>query len=215
MPSLAFIHSLNAMSVREPSLDARNANLANEIFEKPEELGWVTLRQDPSTTGLHAQGRWQAEIEVATHAPLVVLAQILPTRIAQNAIQKALATRIEDYWIELRLRQFPATHPALSGLSMIELCALKASGAEVKLIKSVRASPMPMEMMSAFTLGYRLKHGKIVVEISCDSDKQSVTRMDLAPFGETLPWVKLRSGKQEHNTGIFRAKFQQKISWSA
>jgi hypothetical protein len=216
MPSLAYIHSLNVVNALAPrSIEvASSARHRSEHGDTQDSPGWVCLHQDPNTTGLHSQGRWQADIEVATNAPLVLLAQILPTRIEIEASQKVRAVCIEDYWIELGLRQFPPTHPALSGLSMIELTALKASGAEVKVVKCVKASPMPMEMMSAFTLGYRLKHGKIVVEVNSDSDKQCVTRMDLTPFGETLPWVKLRSGKQPQNTGISRAKFQQKISWS-
>jgi hypothetical protein len=209
MSSLAYIHSL---SVAHP-LAPRPFDVSKDS-EAQGAPGWVCLHQDPSTTGLHSQGRWQANIEIATNSALVLLAQILPTRIEVNASQKLCAVPIDDYWIELRLRQFPASHPALSGLSMIELAAIKASGAEVKVVKCVKASPMPMEMMSAFTLGYRLKRGKIVVEVNSDSDMQCVTRMDLTPFGETLPWVKLRSGKQPQNSGIFRAKFQQKISWS-
>jgi hypothetical protein len=215
MPSLAYIHSLSVVNTLAPRpFEFASARHLSELGDTQDALGWVCLHQDPSTTGLHSQGRWQADIEIATNVPLVLLAKILPTRIESHGSQKVRAVGIDDYWIEFRLRQFPPTHPALSGLSMIELTALKASGAEVQVIKSVKASPMPMEMMSAFTLGYRLKHGKIVVEVNSDSDKQCVTRMDLTPFGETLPWVKLRSGKQPQSTGISRAKFQQKISWS-
>ena len=97
---------------------------------------------------------------------------------------------------------------------MLELAAYCIVNDEVKLVKSVKSSPMPMQMLSVFTLGYRLKNGKITIDICSDLDRLTTTNIDIENFGQTLPIVKVRSGRALPN-GIFRAKYRQIVSWSA
>jgi hypothetical protein len=256
MSNLAFLHTASLVHAFSPANEQINPPTAQDFqragrlpacVPEPAEMGWITLRQDPNGNGCNAHGRWQADFEVATNAPLSLIAQILPARLGTRHVDSnasyatpdrrlgyantselagldvaggsgLCAVLDESVWIDVLLRQFPATHPTLVGLSMLELAVYgaidKGAHREVKLLKTVKASPMPMEMMSAFTLGYRQKQGKIMVEINSETDQQAVTRVEFGPFGECLPWVKLRSGKQSPTSGVFRAKFQQKVSWS-
>lgn len=181
------------------------------------ESGWVTLQADPTKTGLHTQGRWQADIEIATNAARVLLAQILPTRVERSAQEfDTSATQAivdENMWIDILLHQIESPGTNLSALSMLELAAYRIVNAEVKQIKSVKSSPMPMEMISVFTVGYRLKNGTISIDICSEGDRQTTTNIDVENFCETLPIIKLRSGRALPN-GIFRAKYRQIVSWS-
>jgi hypothetical protein len=181
------------------------------------ESGWVTLQADPTKTGLHTQGRWQADIEIATNAARVLLAQILPTRVepsAQEFDTSAMrAVVYENMWVDILLHQIESAGTNLCALSMLELTAYGVVNGEVKQIKSVKSSPMPMEMISVFTVGYRLKSGKISIDICSDLDRQTTTNIDVEDFCETLPIIKLRSGRALPN-GIFRAKYRQIVSWS-
>ncbi len=182
------------------------------------ESGWVTLQADAATTGLHTQGRWQADVEIATNAARVLLAQILPTRVQRKVkefdCESAAAVVFENVWIDILLHQIENEHSSLCALSMLELAAYRIVNGEVKLIKSVKSSPMPMEMLAVFTLGYRLKNATITIDVCSELDRLTTTNIAVENFGETLPVVKLRSGRALPN-GIFRAKYRQIISWSA
>ena len=182
------------------------------------ESGWVTLQAEPASTGLHTQGRWQADVEIATNAVRVLLAQILPTRIQRKvkdlACEPAAAVVFENVWIDILLHQIENEHASLCALSMLELAAYRIVNGEVKLIKSVKSAPMPMEMQAVFTLGYRLKKGTITIDVCSELDRLTTTNIAVEDFGETLPIVKLRSGRALPN-GVFRAKYRQIIAWSA
>jgi hypothetical protein len=181
------------------------------------ESGWVTLQADPTKTGLHTQGRWQADVEIATNAARVLLAQILPTRVERSAQEfdtsATQAVVYENMWIDILLHQIESPGTNLCALSMLELAAYRIVNGEVKQIKSVKSSPMPMEMISVFTLGYRLKNGTISIDICSEVDRQTTTNIEVKNFCETLPIIKLRSGRALPN-GIFRAKYRQIVSWS-
>ena len=183
-----------------------------------QESGWVTLQTDASTTGLHTQGRWQADVEIATNLSRMLLAQILPTQLDRRAHgfeeNSARAVVCENLWIDIFLHQIESKHTSLCPLSMLELAVYRVINGNVKLVKSVKSSPMPMEMLSIFTLGYRLKRAKITVDICSEIDRLTTTHIDMDGFGETLPVVKLRSGRALPD-GIFRAKYRQIVSWSA
>lgn len=193
-------------------------------LEKPggsdisQEAGWICLQADAAKTGLHTQGRWQADVEIATNLARVLLAQILPTRIEispkESDAGAIRAVAQENVWIDILLHQMSSANSSLCALSMLELAAYRLVNGEVKLIKSVKSSPMPMEMLSVFTLGYRLKSCKITIDICSDLDRLTTSNIDIEGFGETLPIVKLRSGRALPN-GIFRAKYRQIVSWSA
>jgi len=182
-----------------------------------QESGWVTLQADASKTGLNTQGRWQADVEIATNLARVLLAQILPTCVERKAqafdASSACAVVNENLWIDILLHQIKNEQASLCPLSMLELAAYRVVNGSVKLIKSVKSSPMPMEMLSVFTLGYRLKNCKIMIDICSELDRLTTTNMEIEGFGETLPIVKLRSGRALPN-GIFRAKYRQIVSWS-
>ncbi len=181
------------------------------------ESGWVSLQADPTKTGLHTQGRWQADVEIATNAARVLLAQILPTRVEHSSqefdARATCAVVYEKMWIDILLHQIESAGSNLCALSMLELAAYRIVNGEVKQIKSVKSSPMPMEMISVFTLGYRLKNGNISIDICSEVDRQTTTNIDVENFCETLPIIKLRSGRALPN-GIFRAKYRQIVSWS-
>ena len=181
------------------------------------ESGWITLQADPTKTGLHTQGRWQADVEIATNAARVLLAQILPTRVEHSAqefdTRTTRAVVYEKMWIDILLHQIESAGTNLCALSMLELAAYRVVNGEVKQIKSVKSAPMPMEMISLFTVGYRLKNGNISIDICSELDRQTTTNIDVENFSETLPIIKLRSGRALPN-GIFRAKYRQIVSWS-
>jgi hypothetical protein len=177
------------------------------------ENGWETLRADSYSNGLHTQGRWQADLEIATSTPLVLLAQILPTR-AEQIGDSTRAVIFPGLWLDVLLHHIPSDSPVMTGLSMLEISAYRLVNSEVRRIHNVKASPMPMEMMSVFNFGYRIRAGKLAVEISSDTDNQAVTYLEIGEFGETLPIIKLRSGRHLP-PGIFRAKYRQTVSWSA
>ena len=188
------------------------------LVQGAQESGWITLQADANKTGLHTQGRWQADIEIATNLARVLLAQFLPAPSQEtsevhddSAVGAALG---ENIWIDILLHQVQSQRPALCALSMLELAAYRSVNGEVKLLKSVKSSPMPMEMISVFTLGYRHKEGKSTIDICSDLDRLTTTHIEIENFSETLPIVKLRSGRALPN-GIFRAKYRQIISWSA
>lgn len=183
-----------------------------------QESGWVTLQAEATKTGLHTQGRWQADVEIATKLVRVLLAQILPTRVERHTQAKEggceRAVVWDNKWIDILLHQIESEHASLCPLSMLELAAYQVVNGDVKLIKSVKSLPMPMEMLSVFTLGYRLKKGNITIDICSEIDRLTTTHIDMDGFGETLPVVRLRSGRALPN-GIFRAKYRQIVSWSA
>ena len=213
MSRLAYLHPL------QPRANSGMARLVSDAqgfstFDGDAESGWVTLKHQPRGSGLHQQGRWQAQIEVASKASMLLIAQFLPMEIEVDARQDVQAIRSDSAWIDVHLRQFAPTHPTLCGLSMIEISAKNVVAGQVKVLRSVKASPIPMEMISMFTLGFRLRFGKMAVEICSESDQLSVTRIDLERFGEVLPWIRLRNGKQPLDSGISRASFRQKVSWS-
>ena len=182
------------------------------------ESGWITLHADAEKTGMHTQGRWQADVEIVSNLPRVLLAQIFPTCIERTAqelgFESMRAVVSENMWIDILLHQIQSTDATLCTLSMLELAAYCIVNDEVKLVKSVKSSPMPMQMLSVFTLGYRLKNGKITIDICSDLDRLTTTNIDIENFGQTLPIVKVRSGRALPN-GIFRAKYRQIVSWSA
>jgi|GEM_PF-3075651 len=204
----------------------KNERLKNErqcialggIAQDTQESGWVTLRTDACKARLHTQGRWQADVEIATNLTRVLLAQIMPTCIERTVgavdASSARAVVYENLWIDVLLHQIKSEHAAICPLSMLELAAYRVVNGDVKLIKSVKSSPMPMEMLSVFTLGYRLKNSIVTIDICSDLDRLTTTHIDIENFGETLPIVKLRSGRALPN-GIFRAKYRQVVSWSA
>lgn len=213
MSRLAYLHPLQPKaSLGTPRCVSDSRGFSE--FEREAESGWVTLKHDPRGNGLHQQGRWQAQIEVASNAPLLLIAQFLPMEIEVDAREDVQAIRSDSAWVDVHLRQFAPTHPTLCGLSMIEISAKDVVAGQVRVLRSVKASPIPMEMISTFTLGYRLRFGKMAVEICSESDQLSVTRIELEQFGEVLPWIRLRNGKQPLDSGISRASFRQKISWS-
>ncbi len=199
---------------------ARPARLKIEKWgvQGTQESGWTTLQADPAKTGMHTQGRWQADVEIATNLARVLLAQVLPTRVEVGAKESAFEPKrsvvFETMWIDILLHQIENANTKLCALSMLELAAYCIDNNEVKLLKSVKSSPMPMEMLSVFTLGYRLKNARITIDICSELDRQMTTTIDIEKFGETLPIVKLRSGRALPN-GIFRAKYRQIVSWSA
>ncbi len=213
-----------AVSLRpvQPNVERRSQSQANAIgsisLAGSQESAWVTLQADASKTGLHTQGRWQADVEIATNLARVLLAQILPTRVDRRAHEceenSARAVICENLWIDIFLHQIENAHASLCPLSMLELAVYRVVNGNVKLLKSVKSSPMPMEMLSIFTLGYRLKNSTIMIDICSEIDRLSTTHIDMDGFGETLPVVKLRSGRALPN-GIFRAKYRQIVSWSA
>jgi hypothetical protein len=169
--------------------------------------GWVTQRLDPFCAGRNRAGRWQGEIEIAAHAAVVLLARILPT--APKADHVTLRT---DRWIDLLVRQFPATHPSLCGLFCLEIAHYRRADGQAdsraELLKAVKSSPMPLAISARFSLGYRFKNGKVSMALSESQDGRA-TRLEAVDFGETLPWIKLRSGQQALSSGIFRAAFRQ------
>ncbi len=183
-----------------------------------QESGWIALAADPTKAGLHLQGRWQADVEIATNLARVLLAQIIPTRpertTSADDAGPMRAEALKNLWVDVLLHQVESANPILCPLSMLELAAYRVVNGDVKLIKSVKSSPMPMEMISVFTLGYRLKGGKIMMDICSDLDRLTTTHLEIENFGETLPIIKLRSGRALPN-GIFRAKYRQIVSWSA
>ena len=188
------------------------------VVQGSQESGWITLQADASKTGLHTQGRWQADIEIATNLARVLLAQFLAAPIQRTSeVRDARAVGVvlgENIWIDILLHQVESQRPALCALSMLELAAYRSVNGEVKLLKSVKSSPMPMEMISVFTLGYRFKDSKITIDICSDLDRLTTTHIDIGNFGGTLPIIKLRSGRALPN-GISRAKYRQIVSWSA
>lgn len=213
MSRLAYLHPLQPKANLASQRCVSDAGAGGD-FNEDGETGWYTLKHDPRASGLHQQGRWQAQLEVASNAPMLLLAQLLPMEIEVDARDQVQAIRSDSAWIDVYLRQFAPTHSTLCGLSMIEISAKTVVSGQVRVVRSVKASPIPMEMISTFTLGYRLRFGKISIEICSESDQLSVTRMELEHFGEVLPWVRLRHGKQPADSGISRASFRQKISWS-
>lgn len=213
MSRLAYLHPLQPKASLGGPRCVSDARGINDV-EGEVESGWVTLKHDSKGSGLHQQGRWQAQIEIASNASMLLLAQFLPMEIEVGVGDDVQAIRADSVWVDVHLRQFAPTHPTLCGLSMIELSAKDVVAGQVRVLRSVKASPIPMEMISSFTLGYRLRFGKMAVEICSESDPLSVTRMELAQFGEVLPWIRLRNGKQPVDSGVSRASFRQKISWS-
>ncbi len=208
------INSSDAIDDATPrQMEPLQCDAENLAHAEQQENGWETLRADPRSTGLHSQGRWQADLEIATSTPLILLAQILPTRIEQVG-DSARAVILPGFWIDVLLHQIASTDPNLSALSMLEISAYRLVNAEVRQIHNVKASVMPMEMMSVFNFGYRFRAGKIAVEISSETDSEAVTYMEMSEFGETLPIIKLRSGRHLP-PGLFRAKYRQTVSWSA
>ena len=203
-------------SIKVPKID--KSGIGGVRQTAGQEIAWVNLQADAHKTRWHTQGRWQADIEIATNLSRVLLAQILPTSIQRNSDvcnDRALVpVALENVWIDILLHQVESQPPALCALSMLELAAYRMVNGEVKLVKSVKSSPMPMEMISVFTLGYRLKDNKITIDICSELDRLTTTNIDIENFGETLPIVKLRSGRALPN-GIFRAKYRQIVSWSA
>jgi len=205
----------------QPKVERRSQShsaIASIALAGSQESGWIMLQADATKTGLHTQGRWQADVEIATNLSRMLLAQILPTRIERrtHSFEKnsARAVACENLWIDIFLHQIESEHASLCPLSMLELAVYRVVNGSVKLLKSVKSSPMPMEMLSIFTLGYRLKSGKITVDICSEIDRLTTTHIDMDGFGETLPIIRLRSGRALPN-GIFRAKYRQVVSWSA
>ena len=214
MSRLAYLHPLQPKANLGAPRLASSELRGGRTIDGDAESGWVTLKHEPRGSGLHQQGRWQAQIEVASNASLLLLAQFLPMEIEVDLREEVQAIRSEAAWVDVHLRQFAPTHPTLCGLSMIEISAKDVHAGQVRVLKSVKASPIPMEMISTFTLGYRLRFGMFAIEICSESDQLSVTRMELEQFGEVLPWIRLRNGKQPAESGVSRASFRQKISWS-
>ena len=94
-----------------------------------QESGWVTLQADAAKTGLHTQGRWQADVEIATKLVRVLLAQILPTRVERhtqaNGVSSEHAMILENKWIDILLHQIESEHASLCPLSLLELAAYR------------------------------------------------------------------------------------------
>ena len=199
---------------RPSRLKIEKLGVAQDVHES----SWITLQADAEKVGTHTQGRWQADVEIASNLPRVLLAQIFPTCVNQTAQQLSVesmqAVVSNDMWIDILLHQIEGIDATRCSLSMLELAAYRIVNEEVKLVKSVKSSPMPMEMLSVFTLGYRFKNGKITIDICSDLDRLTTTNIGIENFGQTLPIVKLRSGRALPN-GIFRAKYRQIVSWSA
>ena len=206
----------------QPKVERRSQSQGSAIGDialaGSQELGWIMLQADATKTGLHTQGRWKADVEIATNLSRMLLAQILPTRVERRTHgvedNSARAVVCENLWIDIFLHQTEKKHAFLCPLSMLELAVYRVVNGNVKLLKSVKSSPMSMEMLSIFTLGYRLKNGKISVDICSEIDRLATTHIDMDGFGETLPIIRLRSGRALPN-GIFCAKYRQIVSWSA
>lgn len=184
----------------------QNLNLSHPGGNEP----WQTLRYDRAVKGLLANGAMAVHMTINSQNSNAdaVIAKVLATRPLLGQLADTVAVNEDSSsWIDIVLHANGAagsTHRQ----AYIEAIRYHYQGGQISAQSSVTSTTFNLQNSHAFELRYQFQNGSLNVSfvqaasVSALASASVLGSLQSTGFGETLPWLRVRSGPQTTETGL-------------